>query len=99
MLVIPESDQKLEKLTKTFKLTQTDVSNFFKLFQKLDSEKLGLLNVEEFLSVCEEPKTELFEYLLEILEIQSDGTLNFTDFLTVVMTYCMFEPIDILKCK
>jgi hypothetical protein len=37
--------------------------------------------------------------LLELLDIDyADGEINFSEFLDIVMTFCMFEKQEILKC-
>jgi hypothetical protein len=123
-LILPEADERMAKTIKTFKLTQKEISDLFKVFQKLDKEKLGVLKLEALFEACEEKRSSFTDAILDVLEIQHDGTINFSgfqsflllldsvlcnrvtyiyslflEFLMMILSYCMFEPHEILKCN
>ena len=98
-MVIPEADEKLSKATKTFRLTQKEISDFFMLFIKFDKQKIGLVSLDDIFESCELHRNDFTDSICEALEITFDaeGQINFSDFLTLLLSYCMFEPPEILK--
>ena len=98
-LVIPEADEKISKATKTFRLTQKEISDLFMLFIKFDKQKIGLVSLDDIFDSCELHRNDFTDSICEALDIMFDdeGQINFSDFLTLVMSYCMFEPPEILK--
>lgn len=98
-MVIPEADEKLSKATKTFRLTQKEISDFFMLFIKFDKQKIGLVSLDDIFESCELRRNDFTDSICEALEITFDaeGQINFSDFLTLLLSYCMFEPPEILK--
>ena len=96
-MIVPEADEKITKAIKTFRLTQKEVSDLFMVFMRLDRQKIGLINLDDLWRMCELTKSDYTEAVLDVFEITHDGSINFSDFLTLVMSYCMFEPPEILK--
>ena len=96
-LVIPEADANITKVIRNFKLTPKDISDFWKLFQKLDKEKTGLVPLNVIFKAFEMERNLFTDCLLELLEIEHDGEINFSDYLLMVSTYCFFEPDEILR--
>lgn len=98
-MIIPEADEKLSKATKTFRLTQKEISDFFMLFIKFDKQKIGLVSLDDIFESCELHRNDFTDSICEALEITFDaeGQINFSDFLTLLLSYCMFEPPEILK--
>lgn len=100
----------------------TDLAAFSKIFQKLDTEKIGLIKAEEFFKHIECQRSIYTDALLFILDIDvgnplqgvwswtnrnalnmelwaGDLELNFNDFFRIVVHYCFFETMEILKCE
>ena len=98
-LVVPEADEKIAKATKTFRLTQKEISDFFMLFMKFDKQKIGLVSLDQIFEHCELHRNDYTDSICDALDIVFDdeGQINFSDFLTLVLSYCMFEPPEILK--
>jgi Ca2+-binding EF-hand superfamily protein len=96
-MVVPEADAKLTFLLKHFHMSKNDVNKFWKLFQSLDKAKTGLINLEQMWKSIEMQRNIVTDGILEILEIQHDGEINFGDFISMVITFCMFEVNDIVR--
>eukprot|EP00598_Pedospumella_elongata_P007760 CAMPEP_0184985514 /NCGR_PEP_ID=MMETSP1098-20130426/14154_1 /TAXON_ID=89044 /ORGANISM="Spumella elongata, Strain CCAP 955/1" /LENGTH=409 /DNA_ID=CAMNT_0027509603 /DNA_START=91 /DNA_END=1320 /DNA_ORIENTATION=+ len=96
-IVLPEVDPNINKVIKNFRFTPKDISDFWKIFQKLDKQKTGLVPLAAIFKKIEQERNLITDCLLELLEIEHDGEINFSDFVYMVATYCFFEPIDILK--
>ena len=74
---------------------------------------LGLIPLQKLFEAMEDSRTVFTDSLLELLgnnifsivmsalmcpEIEHDGRINFSSFLLMVVTYCLFEPQEVLKC-
>eukprot|EP01031_Cornospumella_fuschlensis_P031398 gene31398-37952_t len=92
-IVVPEPDVNIRKVIKNFHFNPKDISDFWKLFQKLDKDKTGLVALNVIFKSFEMERNLLTDCLLELLDIEHDGEINFSDFLLMVTTYCFFEPI------
>ena len=98
-MIVPECDERMEKLQELFMLTDTDLAKFYKSFDKLDTERCGLIPIEQLFETVEYKRNLYTDALLELLDIDySDGEINFSEFLDIVVTYCMFEKMELLKC-
>jgi Ca2+-binding EF-hand superfamily protein len=96
-IVVPEPDAKMAKTIKTFMLTPNEIAQFWKIFQKLDKSKIGLISIDAICKSIECKRSAVVDSLLELLEIEHEGELNFSDFLTMVVTLCMFDHVNMLK--
>eukprot|EP01039_Chlorochromonas_danica_P010615 gene10615-11763_t len=96
-IVVPEPDANIRKVVKNFFFTPKDISDFWKIFQRLDKEQSGLVPLSNIFKSFEMERNLFTDCLLELLEIEHEGEINFSDFLLVVSTYCFFEPVEILK--
>jgi len=97
-VVLPELDDRIRKVIVVGRLTTYDVSCFWQYFKKLDKDKTGFVHLSELMKTIEAPRTLYSDSLLELLEIDGDdGRITFADFLDIIVTYCLFQPIQILK--
>jgi Ca2+-binding EF-hand superfamily protein len=94
---VPEQDANILKCMKLFRLTEEEISDFWKIFQKLDNEKTGLVPLTAIFESFKYKRNLYTDCLLELLEIEHDGEINFSDFLLMVNTYCFFETREILR--
>lgn len=46
-IVLPEADTNINKVIKNFQFTPQDLSDFYKIFQKLDKGKSGLVPLND----------------------------------------------------
>lgn len=97
-LVVPEPDERVKKQIVLARLTVKELSRFWKYFKKLDKDKSNLVYMSEICKRIEAPRNLFFDALTELLEIDGEsGRLTFGEFLEIVITYCLFEPFQILK--
>lgn len=95
--MLPEPDPNMQKCIKTFKLTPKDMAGFWKKFQQLDKSKTGLISLATYFKTIECERNMITDCLLELLEIEHDGEINFSDFLTMICSFCFFETHEILR--
>ncbi len=96
-MVVPEADAKLQLLIKHFHISKSEVNSFWKLFCKLDKAKTGVVSLEVIFKSIEMQRNLITDGILEILDIQHEGEINFGEFLSMVVTFCMFEKYDVIK--
>ncbi len=96
-MVVPEADAKLQFLLKHFHISKNDVNKFWKIFQKLDKSKIGVVSLDYIFNSIEMQRNIVTDGILEILDIQHEGEINFGDFISMVITFCFFEVNDIVR--
>lgn len=97
-MVLPEPDEKMRSAVEYFMLSQSDVNKFFKLFDKLDKAKTGLISLEIFWTAMEYKRNIFTDTIFDVLDIDiSDGEFNFCEFLVLICTYGFFETKEILQ--
>lgn len=96
-MVVPEPDAAMQKVIKNFMLTKSDIAKFFKLFQKIDKGRTGIVPLDVVFKSISMQRSLVTDVLLEVLDIHHDGEINFSEFLTMVVSYCMFGVVDIMK--
>eukprot|EP01038_Epipyxis_sp_PR26KG_P010336 gene10336-13887_t len=96
-IVLPEPDANITKVIKNFKFTPKDISDFWKIFQKLDKKKTGLVTLDSVFKRAHLHRSIFTDCLVDLFEIEHDGELNFSDFLLLISSFCFFELNEILK--
>ena len=65
-----------------------------------DLDQSGLLPISSLFESIDFMRNMYTDCFLDLLDIDyTDGEINFSEFLDIVMTYCMFERNEIFKCK
>jgi Ca2+-binding EF-hand superfamily protein len=96
-LVLPETDDNMQKVIGNFNFTQKEVAKFYRIFQKLDKKRTGLVKIETIFKKIEWQRNLMTDCLLDLLDIEHEGELNFSDFLFMVASYIHFETPEILR--
>jgi len=68
--VLPEMDDNVNKVVKNFMFTPTDISDFWKIFSKMDKVKTGLVPLVDIFKRVEMERNLITDCLLELLEIE-----------------------------
>eukprot|EP00981_Chlorochromonas_danica_P013960 scaffold7160_cov156-Ochromonas_danica.AAC.12 len=71
-IVVPEPDANIRKVVKNFFFTPKDISDFWKIFQRLDKEQSGLVPLSNIFKSFEMERNLFTDCLLELLEIEHD---------------------------
>jgi Ca2+-binding EF-hand superfamily protein len=99
-MIVPECDERMQKIVDLFMLTDSELARLYKCFDKLDVDRTGLIPVETLFEYVQYERNLFTDALLELLDIDySDGEINFSEFLDILVTYCMFEKMELLKCQ
>ena len=98
-LALPTADDNMKKCIKTHMMKPKEVSKFWKEFRKLDKAKTGVIKAIDFFESIEETKNFFTDQILECFDITLDENdcMNFSDYLCLIVNYCMFEPPEIKK--
>ena len=66
----------------------------------IDTPKSGLVQISSVFDRIGFHRSMYTDSLLELIDIDyTDGELNFSEFLDVILTYGMFERNEIFKCE
>lgn len=94
---LPVPDDRMQKVIDMLKMDKKSLAKLWKVFRKYDQDNGGTIDIEEFYKLIEEERTVFGDSIFELCDIESCGALDFSDFATVLSTYCMFGRMDILK--
>eukprot|EP01041_Mallomonas_annulata_P003364 gene3364-6658_t len=97
-LTLPEPDDRIRKNIVIARLTTYELAYFWSHFKRLDKDKTGFVHLSVMCKKMEYSRTLFSDCLLELLDINNeDGRITFSEFLDIIVTYCLFEPFHILK--
>ena len=94
---IPVPDERMQKIIHLLKLEKKHIRILWKRFQKHDKDKSGTIDIMEFYTMISEERTVFGDSIFELIDIDNNGTLDFSEFVQTLGTYCMFGRNDILK--
>ena len=94
---IPVPDERMQKTIDLLKLEKKHIRILWKRFQKHDKDKSGTIDIMEFYTMISEERTVFGDSIFELIDIDNNGTLDFSEFVQTLGTYCMFGRNDILK--
>ena len=66
-------------------------------FRKYDKDKSGAIDMDEFYALIHEKRCIFGDSIFELIDIDNNGTLDFSEFVQATATYCMFGPEDVRK--
>lgn len=83
--VIPKSWM---DLFAAMKLTRGEVSNFYKLFKKVDFDNSGSVDIVELLTLLDVERTRFTEHVFTLFDSDGSGKVDFREFVLAVWNYC-----------
>lgn len=96
-IVLPEADENITKCIKNFMLTPKEIAKFYKIFNKMDEKKTGFVRLDVIFKKAHYKRNLMTDCILELLDIEHDGELNFSEFTFMLCQYCFFEPPQIIR--
>ena len=93
----PVPDERMQKIIDLLRLENKHISKMWSCFRRFDKDRSGSIDIDEFYLLVEEERTVFGDSIFELCDIESNGTLDFSEFVTVLSTYCMFGRQDVLK--
>jgi Ca2+-binding EF-hand superfamily protein len=94
---IPIPDDKMQKQIDLLKMEKKDIAKLWKAFKSYDKDKSGAIDIDEFYKMLGEKRSLFGDTIFELIDIDNNAQLDFSEFMTVVSTYCMFGRVDIRK--
>jgi Ca2+-binding EF-hand superfamily protein len=91
-------DELLQKACAKVHYTAGDMDKLRAMFAKNDEDNSGSLDIDEFYQLFATKKSAFGDALFRLCEL--DGScdfLSFSEFVSVVSTYCLFGPVEILR--
>ncbi len=79
-------------------INEDDMEKWLRIFERVDVERRGKINLEEFYTWIEMTPTDFnTEVFVSVDAIDDLGFIEFGDFMRAVGTYCFFGKDEILK--
>ena len=94
---VPIPDDKMQKQIDMLKMEKKDLGRLWASFKSYDKDKSGAIDVDEFYKMLGEKRSLFGDSIFELIDIDNNQQLDFSEFMTVVSTYCMFGREDVRK--
>lgn len=79
-------------------LTDSQLHSWMKIYAKVDTDKSGAVEFDELCEFLGEPPTKFIRYIFEEMDtFNSDGVIEFSDFLRSFAIFCMFGKDEVLR--
>jgi Ca2+-binding EF-hand superfamily protein len=95
---VPVGDERIERMTELLNLSKSDIAGFWKVFQKFDREREGVISMDVFFSdICQEKRNLFGDAIFELIDTEDTNTIEFGEFVQGVCTFAMFQVPDVLR--
>ena len=94
---VPIPDDKMQKQIDLLKMEKKDLGKLWASFKRYDKDKSGNIDIDEFYKMLGERRSLFGDSIFELIDIDDNNQLDFSEFMTVVSTYCMFGREDVRK--
>ena len=75
-----------------------DLRKMWLIFKRWDTNKQGKIAINDlFAGILNEERNMFSDAILEIIMIKEEEHLSFGQFTLTIITYCLFETLEILK--
>jgi len=74
-----------------------DVDRIKIVFDDIDLDESGEIDYDEFLKFCAEPRSPYTDALMNMVDEEGTGVLNFNMFFRLICMYCVYTQEDILQ--
>lgn len=94
---LPNPDARTLKSVEQAGLTTQELRVFWRHFRRGDPHLRGVMSVDTFFTLFNETRSIFGDSLFEIIEVSVNDDIDFGKYLAAVVTYCLFEPAEILR--
>jgi len=94
---IPHPSEKLQHTIDTIHLSVEDLAQLFELFKQHDKDNSNAIDLDEFYAILDERRSVFADGLFDLIDADDTGTLDFSEFVVTIMTYGLFEELEVLK--
>lgn len=98
-VILPDSTPSLIKAVTVFHLTKAECEYFCTIWNKMDTSHVGKVSLEMIFGYFGHQRTPFTDGILDLIEVNHNGYIEFGQFVLMICTYCMFEEKDILRCE
>lgn len=93
----PVPDERTQQTIDMLKMDAKDLGKMWQKFSKYDKDKSGTIDIDEFFKMVGEKRSLFAESIFELIDLDSNETLDFGEFVQTCGTFCMFGRPDIRK--
>ena len=96
---VPVPDKRATKAMEFIGIGTRELAVFWRRFRRGDKKLRGIVTVDAFFKLFGEKRSIFGEGIFELLDINIAKTddIDFGKFMDAVVTYCLFEPEEILR--
>ena len=94
---VPVPDERMQKTIDLLRMEKKQLGVLWSKFRKHDADRSGEIDIDEFYAMIGEKRSVFGDSIFELIDIDQGGTLDFSEFVQTLGTYCMFGRHDIRK--
>ncbi|KAJ1454062.1 hypothetical protein M885DRAFT_522568 [Pelagophyceae sp. CCMP2097] len=94
---VPNPDQRTLKAMEQINIGIKELGVFWRHFRKGDKDLTGTVDIDTFYGLFDEQRSIFGDGIFDINDITRTDTLDFGEYMTAVVMYCLFEPPEILR--
>lgn len=94
---LPNPDARTLRSVEQAGLNTQELRVFWRHFRRGDAHLRGVIQVDTFFTLFNETRSIFGDSLFEIIEVSVNDDIDFGKYLAAVVTYCLFEPAEILR--
>lgn len=94
---VPNPDNKTLAMMEVINIGVPELAVFWAHFRTGDKELAGSIDIDMFYTLFHVKRSIFGDGIFELVDIHLTDEIDFGEYLTAVVTYCLFEPPEILR--
>jgi serine/threonine-protein phosphatase 2B regulatory subunit len=92
-----EQVRPVRKMVGKLKVGDEEAKTIFKSFEKVDRDKSGQIDVDEFFNGLKIEPTAFGERVFKVADVSNDGEIDFGEFFVAIYNFCSFDDRSLLN--
>lgn len=90
----PVPEEALKEIMDKYRLSDQHMARLYRAFTKADLDRSGAVTIDEFYEMLDEKRTVFGNEIFELLDTDTSGGLDFTEFVNAVCVFGFFGKLQ-----
>eukprot|EP00750_Incisomonas_marina_P005460 INCI13956.3.p1 GENE.INCI13956.3~~INCI13956.3.p1 ORF type:complete len:434 (+),score=111.99 INCI13956.3:291-1592(+) len=96
-LSFPVPEEALKEIMDKYRLSDQHMARLYRAFTKADLDRSGAVTIDEFYEMLDEKRTVFGNEIFELLDTDTSGGLDFTEFVNAVCVFGFFGKLQMYQ--